>query len=129
MTEKAISLYKSDFTDEQWEINQDKNQGNIYFKMHCLYNAKTEMYDRSVTNARGRYDPTSADINCSKEVRNASNAYAYSLYLWCAREIEYKTKLPFDHNLWKESIKRYHNLSAQGWIDLYEHLIENGDFN
>ena len=22
---------------------------DIYFKMHCLYNAKTELYDRSLT--------------------------------------------------------------------------------
>lgn len=76
---------------------------------------------------RERYDPTSAYIDCSKEVKNTSNYYAYSLYLWCKRNIEYKTKQPFNNLLWKESIKRYFNLSAQGWIDLYEHLVENGD--
>lgn len=26
---------------------------DIYFKMHCLYNAKTELYDRSLTDKMG----------------------------------------------------------------------------
>lgn len=109
-------------------METESRQDDIYFKMHCLYNAKTEMYDRTLTNKRDKYDPTSAYINCSREVRSASNAYSISLYLWCRREIEYKTRRPFDAYLWRESIKGY-NLSAQGWIDLYEHFVENGKFN
>lgn len=105
------------------------NTEDLYFKYHCLYNAQTELYDRSLTDMRERYDPTSAYIDCSKEARNASNYYAYSLHLWCRRNIEYKTKQPFSNLIWKECIKRYFNLSAQGWIDLYEHLVENGDMD
>lgn len=104
-------------------------QDDIYFKMHCLYNAKTEMYDRTLTDRRrDRYDPTSADIDCSHEVRRASNQYAYGLYLWCKRNIEYETGQPFDAYLWKDCVRGYHHLSAQGWIDLYEYLVENGEF-
>lgn len=101
---------------------------NIYFKMHCLYNAKTEIYDRKLTDERDRYDPTSAYINCSQEVRNVSNHYALSLYRWCKRNIEYETERPFDVLLWRECIRGYYGLSAQGWIDLYECLIKNGEF-
>lgn len=103
------------------------NQDNIYFTMHCMYNAKTEMYDRTLTDMRDRYDPTSVYIGCSKEVRSTSNTYANFLYWWCRRKIEYVTKRPFDINLWRESIKEYIGLSAQGWIDLYEHLAKNGE--
>ena len=27
---------------------------DIYFKMHCLYNAKTEAYDRTLTDMRSK---------------------------------------------------------------------------
>lgn len=97
--------------------------------MHCLYNAKTEIFDRRLTDRRDRYDPTSAYIGYSQEVKNASNYFALSLYLWCRKKIEQETGRPFDAHKWKESIKRYWNLSAQGWIDLYEYLVENGEFD
>ena len=96
---------------------------DTYFKMHCIYNAETELYDRSLTDMRDRYDPTSAYIGCSNEVRSKSNAYAYRLYRWCRREIEYKTGRPFNFMLWKESVRGYDNLTAQGWVDLYKYLL------
>ena len=96
---------------------------DIYFKMHCLYNAETELYDRSLTDMRDRYDPTSAYIGCSNEVRNKSNLYAYRLYRWCRREIEYKTRRPFNFMLWQESVRGYDNMTAQGWINLYKYLL------
>ena len=101
---------------------------DIYFKMHCLYNAETELYDRTLTDRRDRYDPTSAYINCSNEVRNKSNFYAFTLYRWCIREIERKTGRPFDRVQWIDSIKGYERLSAQGWIDLYEQLLIKKEF-
>lgn len=80
--------FKSIFIQERGDRVTSENDifNNIYFKMHCLYNAKTEIYDRTLTDMRDRYDPTSAYINCSYEVRSASNQYAYSLYLWCKKE-------------------------------------------
>lgn len=92
---------------------------DIYFVMHCLYNAETELYDRYLTDARDRYDPTSAWINGSNEVRNKSNVYAKRLYRWCRNNIEYETGRPFDFMQWKQSIRGYEGLFAQGWIDLY----------
>lgn len=96
---------------------------DIYFKIHCLYNAKTELYDRSLTDMRDRYDPTSAYIGGSNEVRSKSNAYAERLYRWCRYNIEYETGKPFDFVLWKECIRKYIHLSAQGWIDLYKQFL------
>lgn len=96
---------------------------DIYFKMHCLYNAETELYDRSLTDMRDRYDPTSAYIGCSKEVRCKSNLYAFNLYQWCKRQIEYETGMLFDFAKWKESTRRYENMSAQWWVDLYIYLL------
>lgn len=108
-------------------MSKSINTEDLYFKYHCFYNAKTELYDRSLTDERDKYDPTSAYIGHTTITRSSSNSYAYSLYLWCRRNIENKTKRPFNKNLWKECIRRYCRLSAQGWINLYEHLVENGD--
>ena len=102
---------------------------DIYFKMHCLYNAETELYDRTLTDRRDRYDPTSAYINCSNEVRNKSNFYAFTLYRWCIREIERKTGRPFDRVQWIDSIRGYERLSAQGWIDLYKNLDKDSYYD
>lgn len=103
------------------------NTEDLYFKYHCFYNAKVELYDRTLTDERDRYDPTSAFIGYTTMVRSYSQSYAYSLFLWCVRNIEDITKQPFSNVLWKECVKKYLRLSAQGWIDLYEHLVENGE--
>lgn len=105
-------------------IEIDRDYENVYFKMHCLYNAKTEIYDRSLTNIRDKYDSTSAYIG---EIRSKSNSYAFRLYSWCKDIIIKETGRSFDFNMWKESVSKYMNLSAQGWIDLYEYLVENGE--
>ena len=107
-----------------WDLDE---RDNIYFKMHCMYNAKTELYDRSLTDERDKYDPTSAFIGCTTEVRSLSNLYAMTLYRNCISKIESETKAPFDKDLWIRSISSYRNLSAQGWIDLYEHMVKNGE--
>lgn len=107
------------------ELNLERN--NIYFKMHCLYNAKTELFDRSLTDMRSKHDPTEAFIDVSSRVRNFSNQYAKLLYENCKRNIEAETKIPFSRELWISSINSYRNLSAQGWIVLYEYMVANGE--
>ena len=96
---------------------------DIYFKMHCLYNAKTEAYDRTLTDMRSKYDPTEAYI--TSDVRYLSNSNAMRVYQFCVYEIERATKKSFDSKLWRDSIRGYQRLSAQGWIDLYKYLVKN----
>lgn len=96
---------------------------NIYFKMLCLYNAKTEMYNRTLTDMRSRCDPTEAYI--TENVRHLSNSNAMRVYQFCVYEIERATKKSFDSKLWRDSIREYQRLSAQGWIDLYKYLVKN----
>lgn len=112
--------------DFQWE-NQSEID-DIYFKYHCFYNAQTELYDRTLTDERDRYDSTSAFIGSCGGIRNLSNLNATLLYDWCKKQIEEKTKLQFDVEQWRNSVKKYYNLSAQGWIDLYNRLVEIGEY-
>lgn len=113
--------------DSQWE-NQSEID-DVYFKYHCFYNAQTELYDRTLTDERDRYDSTSAFIGSCGEIRSLSNLNATLTYDWCKKQIEEKTKIQFDVEQWKNSVKRYYNLSAQGWIDLYNHLVETGEYD
>lgn len=101
-------------------------QPDIYFKFVCFYQAMTELYDRRLTGERSPYDKTEASfLNMPRFVKYESNSYAQTLYD-CVREyIWRKTKVPFDIERWrKESRKIY---SAQGWIDLFEHLRKEKD--
>lgn len=45
---------------------------DIYFLIHCIYNAKTELYDRILTDMRSKHDPTEAFIGCNSYVKSAS---------------------------------------------------------
>ena len=60
----------------EWEF--ENNYEDIYFLLHCLYNAKTELYDRTLTDMRSRYDPTEAFIEGWN--RSRSNWYSKKLY-------------------------------------------------
>ena len=63
------------------KLNSDYE--DIYFLLHVLYNAKTELYDRTLTDMRSRYDPTEAFINVYN--KKWSDWYAINLYKKCDR--------------------------------------------
>ena len=71
--------------------------------------------------------PTEGFIGCNSYVKSASNCYSKNLREKCRTYIEIKTyPSTFDCEHWRNCIGYYHNLSAQGWIDLYERLIKEG---
>lgn len=124
--EKVFAAFTPQDTHKQ--VNQisyvsSSYKNEIYFLIHCLYNAKTELYDRILTDMRSKHDSTEAFIG----FKSASNCYSKKLYEKCRTYIEIKTyPLSFDCKHWRNCIGYYHNLSAQGWIDLYERLIKEG---
>ena len=100
------------------------NEDDIYFQFHCLYNASTELYDRTLTNMRSPYDPTEAFIY--GRYKSLSNANAKRTYDKCINGIENITHKSFEYKRWKNCVRQYFNLSAQNWIDIAEHLYESG---
>lgn len=87
---------------------------NLY-KAACEYMAKTELYDRSLTDMRSQHDPTEARLVLEYE-RRRSNAYSLSLRV----EVSKKYCItPFELG---EEIGRHRSYSAQMWIDEYERL-------
>ena len=97
------------------------------FKLCCYYHAKTELYDRGLTDKRSRHDPTEAYLDNSS-ARSLSNKYAFELREWIIDFAEKKLNIRRDvfRKMFQEQSNR--NLySAQGWIDLYNYLTENGE--
>ena len=112
-------VFKMEYYD-MFEINTDKQQ---WYKLLCYYYAKTELYDRTLTNARSPYDVTEAYITCSTH-RIASNLYAKKTrqeVLDMAESLNMsKDYISFNHG--------YKNYSAQRWIDEYEMFRKDGAY-
>lgn len=99
----------------------------IVFKLCCYYHAKTELYDRTLTDKRSRHDPTEAYLDNSL-TRSLSNKYALELREQIIDFAEKRLYIRRDvfRKMFREQSNR--NLySAQGWIDLYNCLIKNGE--
>ena len=115
-----------------WDLENDvrklkSDYEDIYFLLHVLYNAKTELYDRTLTDRRSRYDPTEAFIESWN--KDSSNWYSKKLYDKCVKCIEFKTKSRFIHRYWKECVWKFQSLSAQEWINLYQQLIKENKYD
>ncbi len=88
-----------------------------YYEMACEYMAKTELYDRSLTNCRSPWDKTEAFLD-NPRVKKLSNEYAAQLR-------KYYSKIcggtwQFIHN----EIHKHTEYTAQMWIDEYYRLRE-----
>lgn len=103
--------------------NKEPIENDIYLKCFCFYQAKTELYDRALTDERSPHDPTEAYIN--DRVRSYSNRYSYRLYGQVTDYVTYRTGGQFDADAWGRA--KRHRLSAQGWIDLFERLKSEND--
>lgn len=111
----------------------EKEQYDIWFKLYCFYVAKTELYDRTLTDLRSPQDKTETYI--ISENRWKSNGYAISLYRRMKKvALYYGIPKGFVENdkLWREYFfapNRKYRYSAQGWIDMYNYLLENGEMD
>jgi hypothetical protein len=96
------------------QISRDDIE-DICFKLTCYYIATTELYDRSLTDERRVEDNTEAFTYSDPRIRRLSNKNAILIYVF--------------NRSYKEQLKRCGNLSAQGWIDKYNFLCENGEMD
>lgn len=110
-----------------YEPIHKSNLENTYYKVRCYYNAKTELYDRTLTDEREPWDNTSAFIY-NGYIRKLSNEYAIYLYGFCKRVLSSQEPYQkFDHNMWKST--NNNKYKAQYWIDEYERLKSNGELD
>ena len=85
------------------------------YKLACTYMAKTEEFDRRLTDERCKYDKTEALV--PPRLRDLSNEAAHDLW----KEIDPYSALKGDI---LSEIKRHSNYTAQKWIDEYYRLIK-----
>lgn len=88
-----------------------------YYFYACEYKAKTELYDRELTNCRSPWDKTSAFLD-SPRVKRLSNEYAAQLRKYYS-EICGGTWRFINNEIHKHNI-----YTAQKWINEYYRLKE-----
>ena len=120
-----MEKWQEKYGDMSYKEVIEKN--NKVLKLCCLYQAKTELYDRSLTDKRSRYDVTEAYLTVGAMV-NLSNKYAIELR---ERIVDYAEKeLRIERceflKMFNQEIQRHH-YSAQNWIDMYNHFKDNGE--
>ena len=96
---------------------------NVYYKVCCYWNAKTEIYDSFLTDS---YLYDSAYISNPK-LRGYSAEYSRQIFLFCQHVLICECNKPFDENLWKNiNNNRY---TARQWMKEYERLKSNGELD
>lgn len=90
---------------------------NEYYFYACEYKAKTELYDRSLTNCRSSWDNTEAFLDCPR-LKKISNEYAAQLRKYYSEICGGTWR--FIHN----EIHKHNTYTAQMWIDEYHRLKE-----
>ena len=97
-------------------------EDDLWYKLCVYYHAKTELYDRTLTDLRSPYDPTEAYIE--GRVRKYSDKYAAEIRNFV---LSIKKQLGlFNRKLNDFNHYRY---SAQKWIDEYNRLVEYGEMD
>lgn len=91
---------------------------NEYYAMACEYMAKTELYDRSLTDCRSPWDSTEAFLN-RPYIKELSSGYAAQLRRYY-RELCGGTWQPIHSEICKHT-----NYTAQMWIDEYNRVKES----
>ena len=99
---------------------------NRYEKISIFYNAKCELFDRTLTDKRDRYDDTCSFLETSSQ-RNFSNKYAINLIKKIEEWYTRKYNENFDCKLFKEEQQKLNRYKVQYVIDLFEQYIRNQD--
>lgn len=88
-----------------------------YYFYACEYMAKTELYDRTLTDERGPFDSTSAFLSTGR-LRRIS-------YEYCLKLRKYLTEIcGGTFRFIQEEINKHDYYTAQMWIDEYYRLKE-----
>lgn len=130
-------LITSQFTWEEIEeelnvktMYDDNNIEDICFKLICCYMTITELFDRALTDERSKNDPTEAFIDSNPTIKNLSKENAFFTYKTLSKIA--KSKFNISPHIFYENLKKQikiNKLSAQGWIDQYNFLCENGEMD
>lgn len=102
-----------------FEVNE---KDYLWYKLCVFYHAKTEIFDRGLTDLRSPYDSTEAYID--GRVRSYSNRYALNMK-------QFITKIAEDFNIRNRKVNEFnhYHYSAQRWVDEYYRLKNIGEMD
>ena len=104
-------------------LHPPDKMNDVYYKVCCYWNAKTEIYDSILADS---YLYDSAYISNPK-LRGYSAEYSRQIFLFCQHVLICECDKPFDENLWKHiNNNRY---TARQWMKEYERLKSNGELD
>lgn len=115
--------WKSRHIPEPWGLSENDD---LYRKMVLFYYAKCELYDRTLTVKRDRYDETCAFLE-NPEQRKLSNKYALSLRENIKQWHMDRFQTPFDNKKWTVAQNQLSAMKAQYCIDMCNYYLDNGD--
>lgn len=115
--------WKSRHIPEPWGLSENDD---LYRKMVLFYHAKCELYDRTLTDKRDRYDETCAFLK-NTEQQKWSNKYALSLRESIKQWYMDRHQTPFDNKEWTVAQNQLSAMKAQYCIDMCNYYLENGD--
>lgn len=105
-------------------LHPPDKMNDVYYKVYCYWNAKTEIYDSFLADGITYFNE--AYVSNSK-IRGYSAEYSRQIFLFCQHVLICECDKPFDENLWKYiSNNRY---SARQWMKEYERLKSNGELD
>ena len=105
-----------------WSITTNDIQ-HLWYKLCCYYHAKTELYDRTLTDLRSPYDSTEAYIQGRERSLSYANARKIRRFI-----DEVAIDIPAHIKSKGLNDGRYH-YSAQDWIDEYNRLVNAGEMD
>ena len=115
------------FEPNEWRnriyLSPPDNMYDLYYKVCCYWNAKTEMYDSILADS---YLYDSAYISNPK-LRGYSLEYSRQIFLFCQHVLICECEKPFDETLWKHI--NNNKYSARQWIKEYERMVSTGELD
>lgn len=125
------NLFQGDrymFDPYEWKskiyLHPLNKMNDLYYKVCCYWNAKTEMYDSILADGFTYFNE--AYILNSK-LRGYSAEYSRQIFLFCQHVLICECDKPFDENLWKNINNNRH--TARQWMKEYERLKSNGELD
>lgn len=104
-------------------INHPDRMYDLYYKVCCYWNAKTELYDRNLIG----YEYYDGTYLVAPKHRKYSNEYSRQIFLFCKHVLICECDKSFDENLWKHINNNKH--SARQWIKEYERMVSSGELD
>ena len=99
------------------------DESDLWYKLCCYYHAKTELYDRTLTDLRSPYDQTEAYIQGRERSLSCANARKI-------RQIVDDMAIGIPQHIKSIGLNAgKHRYSAQDWIDEYNRLVANGEMD